>query len=143
MKALSIRAPWWWYILHRRKDIENRDWSTRYRGPVLIHASKWWNLEAVGEDVRDAKPLVRPAAWRTETTYRQMRAAGGCIVGRAEIVDCVSESNSPWFFGKYGFVLANPVAFAEPITCKGALSFFTVPDDVLAQIEDSRKTSYD
>lgn len=32
----------------------------------------------------------------------------------------------------YGFVLANPVAFVEPIPCRGMLGFFTLPDDVLA-----------
>jgi hypothetical protein len=38
--ALSIRQPWAWLILHAGKDIENRDWPTKYRGPFLIHASK-------------------------------------------------------------------------------------------------------
>lgn len=36
MKALSVRAPWWWFILHAAKDIENRDWSTRFRGTVYL-----------------------------------------------------------------------------------------------------------
>jgi hypothetical protein len=40
MKALSIRQPWAWLILNAGKDIENRDWLTRFRGPFLIHASK-------------------------------------------------------------------------------------------------------
>ena len=43
MKALSVRAPWWWAILHG-KPVENRDWQTNYRGEVLLHASKWWNI---------------------------------------------------------------------------------------------------
>ena len=74
MKALSIRAPWWFCILHNGKDIENRDWSTRYRGPVLIHASKWWSLRAVAEDAEDASKLVAKKTG-AETTYRQMRDA--------------------------------------------------------------------
>mgnify|MGYP006363525131 CR=1 FL=1 len=36
MKALSIRAPWWWAILYAGKDIENREWATRFRGPVIF-----------------------------------------------------------------------------------------------------------
>lgn len=39
MKALSGRQPWFWLLLHG-KPIENRPWSTTYRGPVLLHASK-------------------------------------------------------------------------------------------------------
>ncbi len=40
-----------------------------------------------------------------------------------DIVDCVNQSDSEWFFGDYGFVLNNarPLPF---IPCKGALSFF-------------------
>ena len=134
-KALSIRAPWWWFILHGGKDIENRDWSARYRGPVLIHASKWWSLKRVEEEATFAECLVRAGEGSGRITYRKMRDAGGCIVGRAEIVDCVTQSDSPWFAGEYGFVLANPVAFAKPVPCKGMLSFFTVPEEVLAQIK--------
>ena len=67
----------------------------------------------------------------------QMRPHGGHIVGKVDIVDCVTESESPWFFGRHGFVLANPVAFARPVPCKGALGFFTVPDDVLTQLHQA------
>jgi hypothetical protein len=50
----------------------------------------------------------------------------GGIVGRAEIVDCVTEMDSRWFFGRYGFVLRNAEALPfQP--CRGALGFFT-PD---------------
>ena len=40
MKALSIRQPWTWAILHAGKTIENRSWATDYRGPLLLHAAK-------------------------------------------------------------------------------------------------------
>lgn len=40
MIALSIRQPWAWLILNGWKDIENRDWTTRVRGRILIHAAK-------------------------------------------------------------------------------------------------------
>jgi hypothetical protein len=39
MKAISIRAPWAWAILHAGKDVENRTWPTNVRGTVAIHAS--------------------------------------------------------------------------------------------------------
>jgi len=32
MKALSIRQPYAWLIIHGYKDIENRTWGTRVRG---------------------------------------------------------------------------------------------------------------
>lgn len=57
--------------------------------------------------------------------YEQLERGG--IVGVAEIVDCVNRSESPWFFGEYGFVLRNakPLPFHE---CKGALGFFRLPN---------------
>lgn len=39
-KALSLRQPWAWAVVHGYKDVENRSWSTKHRGPLLIHASK-------------------------------------------------------------------------------------------------------
>jgi hypothetical protein len=40
MYCLSIRQPWVWLILYGGKDIENRDWNTHVRGPILLHASQ-------------------------------------------------------------------------------------------------------
>lgn len=133
MKALSIRSPWWWFILHGGKDIENRDWSTRFRGTVLVHASRWWRPEEIADDARYALDIAREAGRaRPLLTLGVLKEASGAIVGQVDIIDCVSQSDSPWFFGRFGFVLANPVAFAEPIKLKGALGFFNVPDEVLS-----------
>lgn len=119
MKALSIRQPWAWLIVHAGKDIENRTWPTRFRGRVLIHASKGvtrseydeacWFMGEQGIDY-GRLPL-----------FDDLQRGG--IIGEAEIVDCVTESKSPWFAGPYGFVLRNakPLPFRP---CKGALGFF-------------------
>jgi hypothetical protein len=131
MKALSIRAPWWWFILHGGKDIENRDWRTNFRGRVLIHASKWFNL---GEVAEDSETAIGMMLHRTEgsagaaITYREMRNLGGHIVGSVEIVDCI------WFVGRYGLVLRDPIVFANPFPFKGALSFFEVPDQLVTEV---------
>lgn len=132
-KAISVRAPWWWFILHGGKDIENRDWPTNFRGTVYLHASKWWKQLDIEEDLNGIFDSLHGATrYPTMGDLHWMKVVGGgCIVGKVDVVDCISESDSPWFFGKYGFVLANPVALPEPIPCKGALGFFTVPDDVL------------
>ena len=56
----------------------------------------------------------------------------GGIVGSVEIVDCVTESASPWFVGRYGFVLRDPKPL--PFTqWKGQLGFFDVPELALTQ----------
>ena len=39
MRALTVRQPWAWAIIHGGKDVENRVRSLGpYRGPVAIHA---------------------------------------------------------------------------------------------------------
>jgi len=40
MKALSIREPWASMILEGKKSIETRTWKTKYRGKILLCASK-------------------------------------------------------------------------------------------------------
>lgn len=32
VKALSVRQPWAWAIVHAGKDVENRNWPTPHRG---------------------------------------------------------------------------------------------------------------
>jgi len=54
----------------------------------------------------------------------------GGIIGSVEIVDCVTESNSRWFMGRYGFVLRDPKPLPF-IPWKGQLGFFDVPDSVI------------
>jgi hypothetical protein len=139
MKALSVRAPWWWAILHG-KPVENRDWHTNFRGVVLLHASKFWKIDEVSEDWDDIKdmaardnlalplPVGNQAAIDLTTA---MRDAGGCIVGSVEIVDCVISHPSAFFVGKYGFVLRHPMIYRKPIPFKGARGFFDVPDSVV------------
>lgn len=110
--ALSIRQPWCHYILNSGKDVENRDWPTRFRGPVLIHASKTVDKDDRPEVLDGGMPL-------------------GGIVGMAEIVDCVEDWPSEWFFGKFGFVLRNPVAL-QFMPTKGRLGFFNPDIDFTA-----------
>lgn len=49
MKAISIRQPYAYLIVNGKKDIENRNWKTKQRGRVLIHASQKIDDEAVPE----------------------------------------------------------------------------------------------
>lgn len=114
IKALSIKQPYPHYIFHRGKDVENRDWATRGRGWFIVHAGV--SKSEIDKDSPGEMDLPR-----------------GGAVGMARIVDCVTAMKSDWFFGKYGFVLKE--AFPLPLVqCRGALSFFALPDEVLKQI---------
>ena len=106
--AISVRQPHAHRIIYAGKDIENRDWKPwnpglKFRGPVLIHAAK-------GVDAADREDMTS-----------EMLLGG--VIGCAEIIDVVTDSESRWFFGPYGLVLRNPTPL-QFIPCKGALGFF-------------------
>lgn len=116
MKALSIQQPWAWLIVNGYKDIENREWFTRFRGDFYVHA---------GQKIdRDAIDMIR--SMFPEIPLPDTFATGG-IVGKAEMLDCVTAHDSEWFEGHYGFVLGKrtPVPFRR---LRGQLGFFDVPD---------------
>ena len=116
MKALSIKQPWADLIVSGGKDIENRSWRTPYRGTFAVHAGKSFDIEGY--------LWLLKQDWTPPMSSPKNHRLGG-IVGHATIVDCVTEHESPWFFGPYGFVLsdAHPVAFTP---CKGQLGWFEV-----------------
>lgn len=103
IKALSIKQPYPHHIFHDGKDVENRDWLTKGRGWFVVHAG----------------------VSKSELDDDQMDLPRGGVVGMARIVDCVTQMDSRWFFGRYGFVLRD--AFPLPlIPCRGQLSFFNL-----------------
>lgn len=114
VKALSIKQPYPHHIFHNGKDVENRDWPTRGRGWFLVHAG----VSKSELDKEDEADMALPR---------------GGIVGLARIVDCVTEMDSDWFFGRYGFVLRDAIPIPL-IPCRGQLSFFTVSDEISAAV---------
>ena len=96
MKIISVRQPWASLIANGAKDIENRTWPTRYRGPVLIHASQ--RADNVTSDEIERRFGVRPPS---------VLPLGG-VVGITEIVHCVKSHPSKWSANSHwAFVLAN------------------------------------
>ena len=109
MKALSIRQPWCHHILHDGKDVENRDWPTKGRGWVLIHAAK---------SEQEDRELIR-----------KLQLPLGGIVGAMKITDCVTEMDSRWFYGKFGFVISDRIELPF-MPLKGQLGFFNPGDEI-------------
>lgn len=129
MRALSVRQPWAWLIVNGHKDIENRVWSTRYTGPLLIHASKGMTraeYDDVADMLANELPFMSMGIKLPDPNFIER----GGIVGIAHCNGSVDVCASPWFFGPYGFVLsqARPLPF---IPFKGMLGFFDVPGGVL------------
>lgn len=147
MLVLSVRQPWAWAIVTPGvgKDIENRDWPTKIRGRVAIHASKGCTLGEY-EDAADFIYTIDRTLWSWIPPFK--KSDRGVIVGTVEIVDCVTSSASPWFVGDFGFVLRDPRPLATPIPWKGSLGFRELPEDIArllrgAPVEPARGTLLD
>lgn len=144
MKALSIRQPWAWAILHAGKNIENRDWKPsnpglRFRGRFLIHASKGMTMREYEDFLAFAHHISRIHPFPSGLVLPAVEELDkGGIVGVATIIDVVSTSFSPWFMGAYGFVLSDvrPLPF---VPCKGRLGFFDAPANVMDTIRDGER----
>ncbi len=125
MHCLSIHQPWAHAILHLGKDIENRTWSTKYRGPLLIHASK------------------SLASYKRELSYDWMARYGvalpsldemafGAILGVVDLTDCINTPvQSVWAENAWKWVLKNPVLCEKPIPLRGQQGLFSVDREIL------------
>lgn len=114
LPALSIRQPWAWLIVNGFKDVENRTWSTTYRGPLLIHAgSSEVGIRAERAYVFEKYGVAVPG----ELDF-------GGVIGLAELTDCRERSRSRWHVpGKIGWILKEPSRLPFR-TVKGKLQLF-------------------
>lgn len=128
MKALTLIQPWASLITEGIKTIETRSWSTKYRGPLAIHAGKKVDEEACMKFGFDPESVY---------TSRIL-----CIV---QLVDCVQFPNpkappdkyGDFTAGRYGWILEKPLRI-NPIKMNGSLGLWSVeisPATVLDAIQ--------
>lgn len=127
MRALTVRQPWAWLLMHGTKDIENRNWPTSIRGTVAIHAAKGMTTAEWHDAVEFVATFDEKLANCIPGPHLLVR---GAIIGTMELRGCVHRSDSPWFQGPYGFRFDTPQP-CDPIEVRGALGFWdwTVPAD--------------
>ena len=134
MRAITVRQPWAWAIVHGGKDVENRtrNIAGTYRGPVAIHAGLTPDTAAQGHwPPRDLVPMK---AWQPR----------GVVIGVVDLVEvhfarsgdyedpCGGYDDiegeclcSPWAGDlMHHLVLANPRPLAEPIPYRGRLGLW-------------------
>jgi hypothetical protein len=127
MKALSIRQPWAWLICAGYKDIENRNWRIGRKAqhePYSSYHQANFTIEVPVRIYVHASKILDTSGAKYFNITIPPNLPLGAIIGEVDIIDCITESASPWFSGRYGFVLANPILYEIPIPCQGALGFF-------------------
>lgn len=131
MKVISVRQPWAFCIMALGKNIENRTWPTKLRGRVLLHASQGMTL-AEYEECSAIVDSICPSSAGLPVFEALQR---GGIVGSIEITGCVTKSESPWFFGPFGFVLENPQPLPF-IKCRGSLGLWEATPEIMAVVRE-------
>ena len=131
MKCISIKQPWAWLIAAGYKDIENRTWKTKFRGECFIHASKGMTNKEYVEAL--ACPGIDTDLLMKIPDFTKLQRAG--IIGKCEIYDVVTQSDSPWFCGPVGWRVRNAMHFSQLHLIKGQLSFFEVEEKLIYHTE--------
>lgn len=148
VRALSLTQPWATLIAIGAKRIETRSWSTSYRARIAIHASKtmpgycrrfaysepaWTVLNIAGITLGDnCETLPRGAIIATATLADVVRTEDITAMSQGLLRHEIEFGE--YARGRYGWILQDVVALAEPIPCKGALGLWAVPADIAARI---------
>lgn len=136
MKTLTIIQPWATLIALGEKKIETRSWKTDYRGPLLIHAGKKIDKQALKD------PVFRKSLEKINVNEIPI----GMIVAKCELVDCIKvkavKENiaytevprvlvegkelifGDYSSGRYAWILDNIELLREPVPAKGQLSLW-------------------
>ncbi len=134
MKALTICQPYAQLIVRSEKRVENRSWSTNYRGPIAIHAGKSRDWLSEDDEARFHflhDPLVFSA-----------------VLGTATLIDCLHidriergeyDRRHPWLRthehteGTWCWVLDHIHRFRTPLPWKGAQGLWVIPDNAIQE----------
>jgi hypothetical protein len=107
IKALSIGQPWASLVAIGAKELETRGWSTAYRGPLAIHASKTFPAQAREECLLE--PFVSSLEWAglgPETLPR------GEVVAIGWLEDCLDARTARKLI-KHGVFRRRELAFGD------------------------------
>ncbi|MFF3488719.1 hypothetical protein ACFYXC_36430 [Streptomyces sp. NPDC002701] len=132
IRCLTIRPPWSDLIAIEdnqvAKRIENRVWSSRWRGTLLIHA---------GADV-DIPALALPAVRETlDDDYELVR---GSVVAVADLVGVHADDGActPWSQpGCFHWELARVQRLTSPVPARGAQRLWTPTPHLLRRITEA------
>lgn len=138
MKTLTVRQPFAWAIARGHKPIENRGWTTEYRGPLAIHAAKKWD-DGGEHTLREVVHLVRAQGGHLPKTpaHDMPYFDIGLVIATVDLIDICRKSLDadpitcdysklcdcgPWAQpGQAHWKFTRARVLAEPITARGRL----------------------
>ena len=142
MKAISIKQPWAGLIAAGLKNIENRSWMVKYRGPLVIVATK---APAPAGEWQRARALVKRLHLTFPEQLCKVNAAAVGVVDLAYIVgyddrgtvitDPPGKTGGAWWNRDgYGWGLERARALTSPVPVSGRLGLYDLPEAAAAAI---------
>jgi hypothetical protein len=131
VKALTLTQPWATLVAIGAKQIETRSWSTRYRGPLAIHAAKGFPRAA--HDLCYTEPFI---------TALELAKIGPGVLPRGLVVATCQLTNvvrvepgrlyatererafGDYTIGRYAWLLDEVEPLPEPMPARGALGLW-------------------
>jgi hypothetical protein len=111
MKALVVKQPLAWCVVHGVFDSIARDWGTGYRGRVYVYASEHDLPPAFYSVLK----LIGEEAYTEVIAKMQGDIRKGAVIGEVDIVGSEGLGD-----GLYQLKLASPAAYDKPVSLDGA-----------------------
>ena len=148
MKAISMWQPHGSLLTTGAKPFETRGWSTKFRGPVLIHAAmrfvrnEWEFYLQFPKFRAGLAPLIDQrmdfdyAPLKRWIPYMMKSVPLGAFIGMGELIACIpcekmtkrqverSRGFGDFGAGRFAWEFADVKRFATPIPAKGHQGFF-------------------
>lgn len=142
MKTLSLTQPWATLVAIGAKHFETRSWSTSYRGPIAIHASKRFPRDAIAICFEQPFGKVLHASGIVTPSELPL----GAVIAIAELVDIQptarilgilsdqEDAFGDYSPGRYAWHLTNVRKLPEPVPARGSLGLWdwAMPVEVAA-----------
>jgi len=156
VKALTLKQPWASLILSGAKRVETRSWSTAYRGPLIITASKALSKAdhnlCYTEPFRAALALAgfvpHPGGTKGQHMQAKERLPLGCALCVVDLVACLPTQDLKPFLlarelafgdytaGRWAWIFTGRVwRIPNEPKVKGALSLWTPPAALAAEAD--------
>lgn len=144
MKAITLFNPWAELVALKEKKNETRDWATKYRGPIAIHAAKSTSAWHMGFSMTEPFfTALAPIHRLSSKGHTALEFFPGCVLAIAELVDCVKVIEADdrvvrmdrgydvivgskeyefgdYSLGRYIWILENIHRLPDPVPAKGA-----------------------
>lgn len=129
MKGLTLWRPWQEPVAAGVKPVENRPWAPSVS--MQLELERGFALHGGKKYDRDgAEWMEMEGLWAPKPAADSPQG----IVAVVALEHVVTEMDSPWFFGPYGWVLRVLWEVDPPVPCRGAQGLWELPPDVESEV---------